>query len=185
MIKKFFREIFKSHGIVFLLSILTYLYTNDLRWGLYTFILLTTINLSVILHEIGHIIAIKLCGLTIHDFKFNVFNSHVTTIENLKFQPNHVALIVSSAGIILNFLIGVLAYTLYTEYTSGVYHYIYSIVYLINFLLTIGNMVPLTGSDGYNILTILTRKASVMNRRIAFGGTALVSIALFFYVLFT
>ncbi len=99
--------------------------------------------LSALAHELGHIIAAKLCGVRILKITLYPFGADIKLDNPLRSYQKDV--FISSAGVTVNFFIIISAMLLpYTRYTD--------IIAACNLTLLITNIFPIDGLDGGGIL---------------------------------
>ncbi len=99
--------------------------------------------LSAFAHELGHIIAAKLCGVRILKITLYPFGADIKLDSPLRSYQKDI--FISSAGVTVNFFIIISAMLLpYTRYTD--------IIAACNLTLLITNIFPIDGLDGGGIL---------------------------------
>lgn len=125
--------------------------------------------LSVLLHECGHLLAMKLCRLSPSGIKITLFNIEI--IENNRHSANYLSdIIVTFAGPLAN-----LAVYLITLPLSKMFAYI-------NLFIGIFNLLPATSLDGGQLLYLflLKRFSSENSAKTVDVVTIIVSVPLFF-----
>lgn len=98
-------------------------------------------------HELGHIIMIKLCNQKISKIKFYPFGGIMET--NINFN-------ISSLKLFLISISGIMAQLLLFLIIKDNYTYNYTIFYNLNLSLIIYNLLPIYPLDGYKIIISLT-----------------------------
>lgn len=93
-----------------------------------------------ILHEIGHLVFIKLCSGSITKISFGIYGMRITPAANLNLSPIKEAL-VCFGGPLINLLLFILLFVFKK------YEFAY-----INLVMAIFNLLPIQSTDGGNIL---------------------------------
>ena len=121
------------------------------------------------MHEIGHIIVIKVLGYKINSIKILPTGGIIDTNINLNIKSNHLFLI-SIAGILMQILLLKII-----PYSNS---YSYQIFYKLNISLIIFNLLPINPLDGYKIIL------SLMERFIKYKKVIKISYIISFITIF-
>ena len=105
-----------------------------------------------ILHEIGHLIALRKAGVIITGFKISCFGANIKT-ENLKKIKAKEEVMILLLGPIVNFCFFVLFFILNIFFNEE----IFSQIYLVNLCLFVFNMLPFYNFDGGKIIEVLLK----------------------------
>lgn len=152
-------------------NLLTYVY-------LFLFIIIGRINYLVnliivlFIHEIGHIISIKLCHYKIQEIKLYPCGGIISTNINLNI-PSFKLLFISISGI-LNQIIVELIITNLTSFSNSTFIYI-------NHLILFFNLIPIYPLDGYKIILSLTE--NITSYRVIIKVLSIISFLITFLFL--
>jgi stage IV sporulation protein FB len=105
-----------------------------------------------ILHEIGHLIALRKAGVIITGFKISCFGANIKT-ENFKKIKAKEEVMILLLGPIVNFCFFVLFFILNFFLNEE----IFSQIYLVNLCLFVFNMLPFYNFDGGKIIEVLLK----------------------------
>ena len=105
-----------------------------------------------ILHEIGHLFALRKAGVIITDFKISCFGANIKT-ENFKKIKAKEEVMILLLGPIVNFCFFVLFFILNIFFNEE----IFSQIYLVNLCLFVFNMLPFYNFDGGKIIEVLLK----------------------------
>ncbi len=105
-----------------------------------------------ILHEIGHLIALRKAGVIITGFKISCFGGNIKT-ENFKKIKTKEEVMILLLGPFVNFCFFVLFFVL----NSFLNKKIFTQIYLVNLCLFVFNMLPFYNFDGGKIIEVLLK----------------------------
>ena len=115
------------------------------------FKLFSFVILCSIIHEIGHILMLKLFKVKIHCLSISAIGGKLY-IANTSHLSNIKQILIYSFGIMLNIIFG---YLFYFIAINGIYSETFFILSGINFMLGCFNLLPIFSLDGFNILVPL------------------------------
>lgn len=144
---------FKIHGITFRISFSFFAVILILLTGTKSKYLINTLLFSVI-HEIGHLAALKACKVTVGSFSLNLFGAEIKRTDSVTTGYLKDAFI-SFGGPAVNLLIFIMFRVLYLIYPAAEI----KTVSLINIYIAIFNLLPLSSFDGGLILCALLSRA--------------------------
>ena len=106
------------------------------------------IILSCIVHEIGHILAIKIFGYNIYEFKLTLVGGKILSYDLQKARDIQLV-VIYILGIVFNVILGIVCYEIGMR---GYFSHNFFLISGINYLLAIFNLMPIKTLDGYNFL---------------------------------
>ena len=169
------KNLFKIHPITYLILI------SVLLSGYFNYFLI--ISFILIIHDLGHILYIKLFKYKVYDITILPFGSNINSSVNQNSKTIHIFLI-SIAGIIMQLILYPIFYYLNLYYINSIS---YNIFLNYNKLIILFNLLPIVPLDGSKILlTILENIFSYKRALKIINLTSIIMIIIFtLYLSFT
>lgn len=169
------KNLFKIHPITYLILI------SVLLSGYFNYFLI--ISFILIIHDLGHILFIKLFNYKVYDITILPFGSNINSSVNQNSKTIHIFLI-SIAGIIMQLILYPIFYYLNLYYINSIS---YNIFLNYNKLIILFNLLPIVPLDGSKILlTILENIFSYKRALKIINLTSIIMIIIFtLYLSFT
>ncbi len=108
--------------------------------------------LSSILHELGHIVAMKIVGAKLKSVNFNL--GDVAINADLSMLSYKAELFVNIGGVAVNFILSIIALTLYIVFKAD----FFQSLFISNVLIGAFNFLPVRYLDGGQVLLMLLQK---------------------------
>lgn len=169
------KNLFKIHPITYLILI------SVLLSGYFNYFLI--ISFILIIHDLGHILFIKLFNYKVYDITILPFGSNINSSVNQNSKTIHIFLI-SIAGIIMQLILYPIFYYLNLYYINSIS---YNIFLNYNKLIILFNLLPIVPLDGSKVLlTILENIFSYKRALKIINLTSIIMIIIFtLYLSFT